>query len=301
MPSVTLSSKTGGTVNPVMCWAAYFAALQSAVLVTSAMPTLFPEHAVGSDAIMQGLYLDVCATVVVFVFSYVLDNSSVYDPFWPIAPCALTVFWARRALASANVLGWRQWLAVALVWAWAMRLLIGVPWCGWTQGLEIEDWRYVSIRSKTGGGLRYWAASLLSLHLTPTLLVFATIRPLGLVITSVQESPAQNLTGAEVFAALVCIIAIAIEGVADEQLRRFRQTDAYNRGGCCETGLWRYSRHPKCVLAMSFSFSLSYVISVILPVRLFLVAATSEKWRFTSERCASELHLAWFSHPQSHP
>ena len=244
MPSVTLSSKTGGHVSPVMCVAAYFAALQSAVLVTTT-PRLIPA-AVGSDAIWQGLYADVCATVVVFAFSYVLDNTSVYDPFWPIAPCALTAFWARGAM-SASVLGASQWWAVALVWLWALRLLIGVPWRGWTQGLEEEDWRYVEIRSRTGGGLRYWAASLLSLHLTPTLLVFATLRPFGMVITAIQKPLVATLTRAEAFAALLCVVAIVVEGVADEQLRRFRQSDAYRGGGCCERGLWRFSRHPKCV------------------------------------------------------
>lgn len=250
MPSVTLSSRTGGPVAPVVCCAAYFAALQSAVLVTTS-PRLLPEF-VGSDPIRQGLYADICATLVVFAISYTVDNTSVYDPFWPVAPCALTAFWAHKAAsASAGVLAQRQWLAVVLVWAWALRLLIGVPWCGWRQGIDREDWRYVEIRSKTGGGLRYWATSLLSLHLTPTLLVFATLRPFGVVITTSQESPTSTLTAAEACAALVCVAAIAVEGVADEQLRRFRQTDAYRAGGCYESGLWRYSRHPKCAIKLA--------------------------------------------------
>jgi steroid 5-alpha reductase family enzyme len=41
---------------------------------------------------------------------------------------------------------------------------------------------------------------------------------------------------------LVALCGLAIEAVADEQLRRFRNNAP--RGALCEAGLWRYSRHP---------------------------------------------------------
>ena len=178
MPSVSMSSKTGGVVPAHICWAAYFAAAQAAHLFAT-NPKLQPEalSLLGADdAIARGLYGDVWATLVIFVLSFVLDNTSIYDPFWPLAPMALTAWWARTAAAVAP-LGLRQLLAVGLVWVWALRLLVGVPWCGWASGIQEEDWRYAEIRTKTRGGLRYWAASLLSLHLTPTLMVFATRAP----------------------------------------------------------------------------------------------------------------------------
>ena len=50
-------------------------------------------HALADDPILQGLYASVAAMLVVFTFSFVLDNTSLYDPFWPLAPCALTVFY----------------------------------------------------------------------------------------------------------------------------------------------------------------------------------------------------------------
>jgi steroid 5-alpha reductase family enzyme len=254
MPGVTFSSKQGGTVDAIMCYLTYFAALQSAVLVTTTATRwrlLLPAALGGGGGLIaQGLYASVCATLVVFAFSYVLDNTSLYDPYWSIAPCALTAFWARHAAATApGALAPRQWLAVALVWCWALRLLIGVPWRGWREGLPEEDWRHVEVRARTGGGLRYWAVSLFSLHLAPTLLVFACLRPFGLAIIAsplpLQVGKPTVLSSAEICAALVCVVAIAIESVADEQLRRYRQSDAYRRGGCCEIGLWKYSRHPK--------------------------------------------------------
>jgi len=42
---------------------------------------------------------------------------------------------------------------------------------------------------------------------------------------------------------IVWLVAVAGETIADRQLARFRN-DAANRGQVCDTGLWRYSRHP---------------------------------------------------------
>jgi steroid 5-alpha reductase family enzyme len=46
-----------------------------------------------------------------------------------------------------------------------------------------------------------------------------------------------------IVAILIFVVAIAGEAIADEQLRRFRR-DQNNSGRVCDTGLWRWSRHP---------------------------------------------------------
>ena len=43
--------------------------------------------------------------------------------------------------------------------------------------------------------------------------------------------------------ALILLIGIAGEALADAQLKRFR-TDPANKGRVCDAGLWRWSRHP---------------------------------------------------------
>tara|TARA_R100000027_G_scaffold958_1_gene1095 strand:+ start:6434 stop:7228 length:795 start_codon:yes stop_codon:yes gene_type:complete len=48
---------------------------------------------------------------------------------------------------------------------------------------------------------------------------------------------------ADFLAVLVAVVAFVGEGVADRQLSRFR-SNPENRGGVCQVGLWRYSRHP---------------------------------------------------------
>ena len=43
--------------------------------------------------------------------------------------------------------------------------------------------------------------------------------------------------------AVLVLVGIALEGVADRQLARFR-ADRANKGRVLDSGLWRYSRHP---------------------------------------------------------
>ena len=43
--------------------------------------------------------------------------------------------------------------------------------------------------------------------------------------------------------ALILFAGIAGEGIADAQLKRFRDNPA-NKGRVCDAGLWRWSRHP---------------------------------------------------------
>jgi steroid 5-alpha reductase family enzyme len=45
------------------------------------------------------------------------------------------------------------------------------------------------------------------------------------------------------FAALILLIGIAGEALADAQLRNFR-IDPAHQGRVCDVGLWRWSRHP---------------------------------------------------------
>src|SRR4051812_13155107 len=85
---------------------------------------------------------DLVATAVVFALSMVLANSSLYDPYWSVAPPAIAIAWAVTApqgLSSGEIA--RQVVVLILVMAWAVRLT-GNWAIGW-HGLAQEDWRYV--------------------------------------------------------------------------------------------------------------------------------------------------------------
>lgn len=73
----------------------------------------------------------------------------------------------------------------------------------------------------------------------PTALVYLCRFPLFPVFTT-QGRPFGVFDGA---AAAVTLVAICIEAAADQQLRRFAQTNEAP-GHILDTGLWAYSRHP---------------------------------------------------------
>jgi steroid 5-alpha reductase family enzyme len=188
----------------------------------------------GAHPIVVAAAGDLAATLVVFGFSFALDNSSLYDPYWSVAPPAIGLYWALAPVA-AGVSRARQLVALLLAGLWAARL----TWNflrGW-QGLGHEDWRYVDFRATSGRA--YWLVSLLGIHLFPTVMVFvgclslfpglsAGTRPLGLL---------------DVVAIGVTAAAIGIEATADEQLRRFRRAAA-GSARTLASGLWAWSRHP---------------------------------------------------------
>jgi steroid 5-alpha reductase family enzyme len=177
-------------------------------------------------------YADLAATMVVFVFSVAVDNSSVYDPYWSVAPLVIAPWLALQP--SAEAAPWaRRVVVCALVAFWSVRLTYN--WARGFEGLGYEDWRYVDIRRKTGRA--YWPASLAGIHLFPTVQVYLGCLPLYPALTS-----ARPLGLLDALAAAVTLGAVLIEAVADEQLRRFRR--AGKSGEIMAQGLWAYSRHP---------------------------------------------------------
>jgi steroid 5-alpha reductase family enzyme len=56
-------------------------------------------------------------------------------------------------------------------------------------------------------------------------------------------NPAAELHPLEIAGAVLWLIAISGEAVADAQLAAFKRNSAH-KGRVCDVGLWRYSRHP---------------------------------------------------------
>ncbi len=203
---------------------------------------------------------DTAATVTVFVFSRSFDNTSLYDPYWSVAPASIAA-WLALGPGSAQGLTLRQGVVLALIFLYALRLTFN--WARSWAGLKHEDWRYVGFRTQTGK--LYWLVSFSALHFFPTVMVFLGILPLHAALVA-------NPTGfgaLDVVAAVVTLAAIVIETVADEQLRDFRMGMREGHGGdICNVGLWGWSRHPNYFGEISFWLGLL----------LFGVAAGAPWW-----------------------
>ena len=213
---------------------AYVAALVAALATGMALQ--------GRNPILVALAADAVGTVVVFLFSLSLDNSSMYDPYWSVAPIPIVAYWA-MAPGSGEAVALRQALVVLLVTAWGLRLTAN-QLSRW-HGLGDEDYRYVDIRRKTGK--LYWPASLVSLHFLPTAWVF-----LGLLAAwPALNGPGRPVGWLDALGVVVTAGAIVIEAVSDLQLRRF-MSSRRERGAMLATGLWAWCRHPNYLGEMGF-------------------------------------------------
>jgi steroid 5-alpha reductase family enzyme len=174
---------------------------------------------------------DLAATVVVFAFSVGHDNSSVYDPYWSVAPIPIVVYWAS---AGEGSWGRRAWV-VAVVCAWGARLTAN-QLARW-RGLGDEDFRYAELRARTGRW--YWPASLAGVHLAPTAWVFLGLLPAYAALTV----PGRAWNALDWAAVVVTGGGVLLEAAADLQLRRFVR-GRRDPAAVLDSGLWALCRHP---------------------------------------------------------
>jgi steroid 5-alpha reductase family enzyme len=272
-----VASKFAGQIFVVLT---YLAALLVALAVGRACTGMHP--------IAIAVLADMAATLVVFAGSVALDNSSVYDPYWSVAPLPIALFWA----AAARDFGLRQLLILALLTLWGARLTTN--WALRWRGPTDEDFRYVEIRAKTGKA--YWPASLASIHLLPTAWVFLGLVPIFPALTR----PGLGLL--DVVATLVTGLAVAIETMADHQLRRYLRSP-HDQHGILDSGLWSRCRHPNYLGEILFWWGIflfglaaqpSWLWSVIGPLSITLLFVfVSVPWM---DRRMLSRHPAWSEH-----
>lgn len=127
----------------------------------------------------------------------------------------------------------RQVLIAVLIVCWALRLGLHIGWR--TVGIS-DDPRYAKLLGEWGAA----ASGQMFLLVQKQALVSI---PLALSVILAARNSAPGLRVQDFLGALVLLIAIVGEGVADAQLRHFR-ADPANRNRVCDAGLWAWSRHP---------------------------------------------------------
>ncbi len=169
--------------------------------------------------------------VAVWLISIPLRNAGIVDIAWGIG--FAMVAWISATTGDGN--STRSDLVVAMVAVWGVRLAIN-QW--WRDRGGVEHSRYSNMRRQLGD--RFTVRSLLTVFLFQGFLIWIVSLPVQLAM--VAESPEVGAIG--VAGVVLWGTGFFFESVGDSQLARFRsQPD--NAGRILDTGLRRYTRHPK--------------------------------------------------------
>jgi steroid 5-alpha reductase family enzyme len=216
------------------------AVLGAVYLLAAAVGWSVAEATSGAGLLAAGFAADLAATAVVFLASVMLNNTSVYDPFWSVAPILLAAWWAVEAPGG----GARTVVMLILIAVWGIRLT-GNFLTGW-RGLGHEDWRYEEYRRL--GPTGYWSISLVGLHLVPTLVVFGGLLPVYAALTDTG-----GFGPVDLIATVVTAAAVVLEGVADHQKRTSLRRDP---AALVTGGVWSFLRHPNYTGEVAFWWGL---------------------------------------------
>lgn len=127
----------------------------------------------------------------------------------------------------------RQIAVAVLIGAWSVRLGVHIARRSMTGP---EDARYAALRQEWGG--RFQTRLFLFLQIQAAA---AALLSLSMMLAAHNPLPFPRVL--DIAGVVVLVIAVVGEGIADEQLRRFKQNPAH-KGRVCDTGLWGWSRHP---------------------------------------------------------
>ena len=183
----------------------------------------------------------ITATLFVFLFSNIHKNSSIYDPFWHVAPIPIVFYIANQSPLPDLQLN----LVLSAFLFWALRLTYNW-YLNWTN-LDHEDFRYIDL--KDNNRFIAFINDLFGIHLIPTLIVNVSLYPIYEALMS------SNLSNLIYIGFILIILAVVIQYISDTQMRKFKSNEN-NFGKTMKYGLWKYSRHPNYLGEVSFWFGI---------------------------------------------
>ncbi len=196
------------------------------------------------------------ATIFVFLMSTAFKNSTIYDPYWSVAPLVLVfVFFDGWSLASV--------LMIMAVYVWGLRLTYN--WITTFKGLDVQDWRYDHFKQRSG---RFWPiVNFFGIHYMPTVVVY-----LGMVPAYVVLQGAYSGSYLTFLAFLVPLGATLIQSVSDQQMHQHLAT---NPKQVLDTGLWSMSRHPNYFGEIMFWIGLYLMMLTVQQTWLAVIGAVT--------------------------
>ncbi len=183
----------------------------------------------------------ITATLFVFLFSNIHKNSSIYDPFWHVAPIPIVFYIANQSSLPDLQLN----LVLSAFLFWALRLTYNW-YLNWTN-LNHEDFRYIDL--KDNNRFIAFINDLFGIHLIPTLIVNVSLYPIYEALMS------NNLNNLIYIGFILIILAVVIQYISDAQMRKFKSNES-NFDKTMKYGLWKYSRHPNYLGEVSFWFGI---------------------------------------------
>jgi len=173
---------------------------------------------------------DAAATIVIFIFSLVLKNASVYDPYWSVQP----VFFI-GAMYLHYGLGFQAVHLLVLIplSLWSIRLTFN--WASGFENLRWEDWRYREYKTRNPKTAQLIVFT--GIMLMPTCLVFLGTVPYWYFLQAENYNLILSAAGG-----FIILMGTLFEHLADSRLKLHKKNE--KRTSYIDEGLWRYSRHP---------------------------------------------------------
>ena len=200
-----------------------------------------------TDNLILRLFLtDIFATFIVYLFSVLFKNTSVYDPYWSFVPWVLIII----AIVLTKKFSVPIILLLIAFSFWSWRLTIN--WIKTFKDMSVEDWRYAKYRSTYKRPI-FEVINIIGLQYMPTLIVFAGLLPFIKLVE----------LGSNYFFIIGAVVVIAgtlLELIADHQVHQFLKETTEKV--TCQRGLWNYSRHPNYLgeILIWFGLAIPHII-----------------------------------------
>lgn len=249
-----MSFKSNRTLSFVIVAIVYVLAGVLGIVVCNLLPY---------DLWLNILIADVLATVLVFVFSLVFNNASVYDPYWSVQPMVI----GTALLVSQQNFTLYNVLLLAVVLLWGIRLTAN--WVYTFGDLTWQDWRYTMLKEKTK--FFYPVINFVGIHMVPTLVVYACCLP---IIFAMQSNIAITLDNIHCLVFLaVSLGAVVLQCASDIQMHKFRKDKREGKTAepFMRRGLWKHSRHPNYLAEILMWWGVGLSASIVLPNSWFVL------------------------------
>ena len=220
-------------------------------------------------------FFSLLSTIVIYLFSIFIRNTSFYDPYWGLAPFIMALL-VMVMESDTDLMLWntKNIIFLSLMFLYSLRLTTN--WLIHFKGLKEEDFRYNSYRQRYKG-IVFEVINLFGFMVMPTFLTYMGTIP-GIAFIYNEE----GFKSIYLIGYILILIGIVLCFISDLTLYKFKK-DPNNSGKTLDKGLWHLSRHPNYLgemlvwsgifilyLTYSTAYFYIYMIGTILIDLLFI-------------------------------